>query len=400
MKRIFLKGLSLLLSALLLCACASPGGGASRAGEGSSSAVGETKTEKREETGEGKKEESEAEGKSDSGSHEVLDHAGNRVMVPNEIRRVVVDQVPILSTYMAYFKGKTPYLVGFAGSFKDSISKTVLKDIAPELMDVSNTVYAQGDLNVEAIMELKPDIILYNAGNKEHYEALSKTGIPCVGFATVKGGEGPPDPLTRYRDWLRLLEEVFGEKGKMDDFLSYGDEIVKDVRERIAAIPEGERPSAMILFRLNNGSPQVAGKGVFGDFWLRNLGLRNVAEETQGFAQTSFEQIYGWNPELLFLDGPGISPIRSEEVLNNTVEGTDFSSLDAVKNKRVYNTTLGMWNWFTPNPDAPLVYAWLACCAYPEAFRDYPLKEKIRDYYSRFYGYELNEAEIEEMLEY
>ena len=163
MKRIFLKGLSLLLSALLLCACASPGGGASRAGEGSSSAVGETKTEKREETGEGKKEESEAEGKSDSRSHEVLDHAGNRVMVPNEIRRVVVDQVPILSTYMAYFKGKTPYLVGFAGSFKDSIAKTVLKDISPELMDVSNTVYAQGDLNVEAIMELKPDIILYNA---------------------------------------------------------------------------------------------------------------------------------------------------------------------------------------------------------------------------------------------
>jgi len=150
----------------------------------------------------------------------------------------------------------------------------------------------------------------------------------------------------------------------------------------------------------NDGAQQVAGKGVFGDFWLQNLGLRNVAEETQGFAQTSFEQIYGWNPELLFLNGPGISPIRSEEVLNNTVEGADFSSLDAVKNKRVYNTTLGMWSWFTPNPDAPLVYAWLACCAYPEAFRDYPLKEKIRDYYSRFYGYDLNEAEIEEMLEY
>ena len=65
------------------------------------------------------------------GTHEVVDHAGNHVQVPNEIHRVVIDQIPILSTYMAYFEGSAPNIVGYCGSFKDTISETVLKNIAP-----------------------------------------------------------------------------------------------------------------------------------------------------------------------------------------------------------------------------------------------------------------------------
>ena len=79
----------------------------------------------------------------DTGTHTVVDHAGNTVEVPNHITRVVIDQIPILSTYMSYFGGEAPYIVGYCGSFKDTISKTVLKNIAPELMESADTVYAQ-----------------------------------------------------------------------------------------------------------------------------------------------------------------------------------------------------------------------------------------------------------------
>ena len=98
----------------------------------------------------------------ENGTHTVIDHAGNTVEVPNHITRVVIDQIPILSTYMSYFGGSAPYIVGYCGSFKDTIIKTVLKDIAPELMESADTVYAQSDLNIEEIMNLKPDVILYN----------------------------------------------------------------------------------------------------------------------------------------------------------------------------------------------------------------------------------------------
>jgi iron complex transport system substrate-binding protein len=333
-----------------------------------------------------------------SETHIVVDHAGNRVEVPNKIERIVIDQIPILSTYMAYFEGSAPHIVGYSGSFKETISETALKNIAPELLESSNTVYAQSELNIEEIIKLKPDVIFYNANNKEHEQILASSGIPSIGFATV-GADSPADPIERYKEWLILLEEVFGEKGKMDGFIKAGDKIVEDVEAKIKNIPEDKRPSTMILFKLIDGVPQVAGKGIFGDYWLQHLGVKNVAEEAKGFAQVSFEQIYEWNPQVLFLNGPGLLKLNRQDVIDNKVEGVDFSTIQAVKDARVYNTTLGMWNWFTPNPDAPLVLAWLAYNTYPEEFSDYPLETVIRDYYKNFYGYEITDDEMKGMLQ-
>ena len=335
-----------------------------------------------------------------NGTHTVVDHAGNTVEVPNTINKVVIDQIPILSTYTAYFEGNAPKIIGYCGSFKDTISKTVLKNIAPELMESADTVYAQSDLNIEEIINLKPDVILYNAGNKEHAQILQSSGIPCIGFETV-GGDNQADPLVIYQEWLELLENIFGETGKMDKFKAAGNKIIEDVESRIAKIPESERPSAMILWKYANGVPQVSGQGTFGNSWLKHLGVTDVvASEAKGFAQASMEQIYKWNPDILFLDGPGLLPLKTEDVLNNKVEGADFSTLTAVKNKRVYDTTLGMWNWFTPNPDVPLVLAWMACNTYPEAFADYPLEDVIRQYYHDWYDYDITDEEMQEMLQY
>lgn len=335
----------------------------------------------------------------DTQTHDVVDHTGNTIKVPNKIQRVVIDQIPILSTYMSYFKGKTPYIVGYAGAFKETIEKTVLKDISPELLKANETVKGQSDLNIEEIVKLKPDVIFYNANNKKHAEELKKTGIPMIGFATI-GHETPADSLLRYKQWLTLLEDVFNEKGKMKELFESGDKIVSDVKERIKKVPEDKRPSALILFKYIKGVPQVAGMGTFGDFWLKNLGVKNVAGETKGFSQTNFEEIYKWNPEILFLNGPGLLKMNTKDVLENKVEGADFSKIKAVKDKKVFDTKLGMWNWFTPNPDAPLVFAYLASKTYPEAFKDYPLKDIIKEHYKKFYNFELKDKDIEEMLNY
>lgn len=383
----------ILAASLAISACGSNAG----AKETTAAETVQTETAETESSAAAGTESADAEQADAEGTHEVVDHAGNHVQVPNEIHRVVIDQIPILSTYMAYFEGSAPNIVGYCGSFKDTISETVLKNIAPELMESSETVYAQSELNIEEIMKLQPDVILYNANNKEHAKVLESSGIPAVAFATV-GSDSPADPLERYKQWLSLLEDVFGEDGKMDAFFEKGDAIVADVEERIAKIPEDERPTAMILYKVNDGVPQVAGKGIFGDYWLQHLGVKNVAEEAQGFAQVSFEQIYDWDPEVMFVNGPGLFKVTETDILENKIEGADLSTIQAVKDGRVYDTTLGMWNWFTPNPDAPLVLAWLACNAYPEQFADYPLEDTIRDYYKECYGYEVTDEELEEMI--
>lgn len=334
----------------------------------------------------------------DDETRTITDHAGNEVTLPKEIKRVVIDQVPILSTYMAYHGGEAPYIVGYAGSLKQVAEKTVLKDIAPELMDSEETVHGQSDLNIEEIIKLKPDVIFYNATNKDRYEVLSKSGIPCVGFATI-GTLGKADPIERYGQWLTLLEDVFDEKGKTADFQKAGEKIVKDVEERIATVDRKDRPTGMILWKYNETVPIVAGKGTFGDFWLKRIGVKNVFEDAKGYAQVNVEEIYKQNPDILYLDGPGLLNMTTSDVFENKVEGFDFSNMDAVKNEKVYNSKLGMWNWLTPNPDGPLVYAWLASVTYPEAFKDYDLKGEIKDYYKTWYKYDLTDEEIDDMFD-
>lgn len=327
----------------------------------------------------------------------VTDHAGNKVEVPEKIERIVIDQIPILSTYMAFHGGKAPHIVGYAGSLKAVVSETVLKDIAPELLDSTNTVHKQGDINIEEIIKLKPDVIFYNARNVPHYEQLKKTGIPCVGFATV-GGYGPADPIERVGQWLKLLEDVYGQKGKTAAFLAAGKKIIADVEKRISLIPQEKRPTALILWKYMQGTPIISGKGVFGEFWLKRLGVKDLGLGSKGFAEVTAEQIYGWNPDILYLDGPGLLGLTSKDVLENNVEGFDFSNMKAVMHKRVYNTKLGMWNWYTPNPDAPLVLSWLAKVTYPEEFKDYDLNKMIREYYKTWYNYDLTDEQIKDMF--
>ncbi len=334
---------------------------------------------------------------SESETRVITDHAHNQVKLPKKITKIVIDQIPILSTYMAYHGGKAPYIVGYAGSLKEVISNTVLKNIAPELLNSQNTVKAQSDINVEEIIKLKPDVIFYNASNKEHYDALSKTGIPCVGFATDPVFT-KSDPIDRYQQWLRLLEDVFGEKGKMDKFITCGNKMIKDIEDKAAKIADKDRLSALTLVRYMKGTPIVCGKDFFGDYWLKRAGVKNVVLKS-GVLPVNVEQIYKWNPDILFLDGPGLLNIKVNDILGNKVEGLDLANMPAVKNKRVYNTKLGMWNWMTPNPDAPLVLAWIAKNAYPEVFKDYDLKKQIKDYYKQWYKYDVSDQDLKEMLE-
>ena len=385
-RRSFLAAMAAVSAAGVLTACGGSGNAASSAAASESASVSSEAV-------------SSAASADETGTHTVIDHGGNEVEVPNKVTRVVIDQIPILSTYMAYFEGSAPYIVGYCGSFKSVISDTVLKNIAPELLESSDTVYAQSDLNIEEIMKLNPDVILYNAGNSSHAEILKASGIPSIGFATV-GASTEADPIERYEEWLKLLEQIFNEPGKTDAFVAAGDEIVTDVEARIAEIPQTDRPSALILWKYADGVPQVSGQGTFGTYWMKRLGVTDKALEATGFAQASMEQVYSWDPDILFLDGPGLQPLRTDDVLSGNVDGADFSTLTAVQNGRVYNTTLGMWNWFTPNPDAPLVLAWLACNTYPGGFADYPLGDTIKEYYKTWYGYDVTDDELEEMLLY
>ena len=108
------------------------------------------------------------------------------------------------------------------------------------------------------------------------------------------------------------------------------------------------------------------------------------------------EQIYEWDPDIIYITN--FSPYQPEDLINNTIEGNDWSSVKAVKEGKVYKFPLGMYRWFPPASDTPLVLKWLATKNQPELFADIDMEQEVRDYYKRFYNVELTDEDIDQIF--
>lgn len=322
----------------------------------------------------------------------IIDHTGDEVVIPSKIERVVIDQIPLASAYVMFNEGKSDKLIGMSESVMESIKGTELVNIAPEILKVS-TEHNKGELNIEEMLKLKPDVVFYNANNEEHRELFKKVDLPAVGFSTSG------DPTKLYSEWLKLLEKTFQEEGKMDNVINYGQNMIDRVKERTSKIDEKDKKNVLILFNISDNGLMVSGANKhFGHFWLENINVKNAAGSVEGIKEINMEQLYIWNPDIMFIPGPGQSKVTSKDVINNKVGNCDFSSLKAVQNKEVFSSKLGMWSWYTPNPDAPLVLTWLAKKTYPDLFEDIDLEAETKAYYKNFYGYDLDKEALDDIF--
>lgn len=326
----------------------------------------------------------------------VTDHSGAEVTIPAEINGVAFEQIPLLSTYVAYFDGEAPNVVATSERLINMMDETILADIAPEALEVDTSFDKQGTINAETLLDIGPDLVFNNARNQDNRSAMEAVGLDVVGFDTLG------TPTDTYVKWLRLLEDVYGEPGKMDDKIAYGGELIDDAEARVAAVPEDEKRTALVVMQTNQGMLVVAGgqDGWFTDGWAESMNFINAtADSEQGRISVNAEQLLAWDPDVIFVTGKGQSSMTAAEILNNEIEGIDLSGLSAVQNGEVYSTELGMWNWFTPNPDAPVVANWLGSRLYPEQFEDVDLVQMTQDYYAQMYGHEVDEDRAAQIID-
>lgn len=326
----------------------------------------------------------------------VTDHSGAEVTIPAEINGVAFEQIPLLSTYVAYFDGEAPNVVATSERLINMMDETILADIAPEALEVDTSFDKQGTINAETLLDIGPDLVFNNAHNQDNRSAMEAVGLDVVGFDT-RG-----TPTDTYVKWLRLLEDVYGEPGKMDDKIAYGGELIDDAEARVAAVPEDEKRTALVVMQTNQGMLAVAGgqDGWFTDGWAESMNFINAtADSEQGQIPVNAEQLLAWDPDVIFVTGKGQSSMTAAEILNNEIEGIDLSGLSAVQNGEVYSTELGMWNWFTPNPAAPVVANWLGSRLYPEQFEDVDLVQMTQDYYAQMYGHEVDEDRAAQIID-
>ena len=350
------------------------------------------------ETEETKAEETEAEATEETktGTHVIVDHLGIEVEVPYEVNRIAVGNILPLPSVLTVFFDSAEKIVGMSPNSMSAAENGLLGELYPDILK-AETGYMNGtDINLEELMKLEPDIVLYSASQPEQGEQLRNAGFAAVALSVNKWEYNAIETLNQ---WIRLLSEIFPDNDKTEVVAKHSDEIYNMVQERVADIPEEERERVFFLFKYSDTDMETSGSKFFGQFWADAVGAVNVAEEitTDNQVAANMEQVYKWNPTIIFITN--FTAAQPDDLYNNTIGNYDWSAVDAVKNQKVYKMPLGMYRSYTPGADTPVTLLWFAKNTYPELFEDIDMIQETKDYYKEVFGVELTDDQASAIFE-
>ena len=329
------------------------------------------------------------EGNEATGTRTIVDHLGETVEIPAKIERVaIVDLLPLPSVLAAYQGGNVDNLVAMPPDSLNAAKNSILSVYAPDILNVSTECFAGGETNMEELLKLEPDVILYSgATNTEIFKAA---GVLAVCFSPTAAG---PNTIETLGKWIELLEEVFNKKSKVTGIVEYGRKAEEEINKRLESLSEDEKVNVLMINQYTASNLMVAGKGTFGEYWCNATSSNNVALAAEKNS-VNMEQVYQWNPDKIFLST--LTSFMPRDLYENTAgTGHDWSTVKAVEEKEVYKFPLGMHRWWPPSTDAPLSLWWIAKKTYPQLFEDINMEEMTKDYYKEFYGMELSDEDIE-----
>lgn len=322
----------------------------------------------------------------------IVDQVGNEVVLPQKIERVVIASVwPLASVYVLSMG--TDKLVGLDPAIISAAENSMLIKIAPEISEIESGFSKNGYMNAEELLKLNPDVVLYSSGVPEDYEVAKQAGIPAVGFSlSIKDYNA----IETINSWIELLEEVMGEDLSSSEYVEYGQEMQKMIGDKLKDLEESSKPTSMVIHKYSENTVNVPGSKTWADYWISASGGRNVAAEFEGTKTSNIEQIYKWNPDKIFITN--FNDALPEDIYNNKLCNVDWSKLTAYKNHSVIKLPLGMYRWYVTCSDSPMMLLWLAKQQHPQLFEDVDFNKTMKEFYEKFYNFELTDEDIEQIL--
>lgn len=322
----------------------------------------------------------------------ITDHLGEQVEIPADPQRIVIGSIlPLPSVYCMY-AGSADKIIGMVPSSMAAAQNSYLAKLYPNVVNCDTSFAINGEINAEELLKINPDVVFYLASSQADKDAFKASGIPSVGFATNLAGY---NSMGTYVSWIELLDQIFGKSEKSQQMIEYGYGVEKQISEKVASIDSKDKPKVLILFQYNNGTIIAGGSKFFSQYWIETSGGINVAADLVAQGQVNMEQIYEWDPDIIYITN--FSPVLAEDILENKIDGEDWSPVKAVKEGKVYKIPMGTYRWFPPSSDTPLALQWFAKHNQPEVFKDIDMDKEIKTYYKNFYNVTLTDDDLQNM---
>ena len=315
----------------------------------------------------------------------IVDQLGKTIELDGVPERVATTIMPFPYIYYAVV-GNSDNLIGCNPSSIVAYENSALKYMYPELAN-ANTDFVDTSfvVNVEEVLKLKPDVVFQWNYMDEEIEKMEAAGIKVV---ALEYGD-----LEDLETWIRIIGTMFDKEERAEELITYFHESVAEVTDKIATLPEEEISNILIL----SDNLKVTGTG-FSKYWIENSGAFNPAGDLSGEAlNVNMEQIYEWNPSIIYIGN--FTDLQPSDLVENKLDGQDWSVVDAVQNGQVYKIPIGGYRWDPPGVETPLMIKWLAKIQHPELFADMDMREEVTEFYKDVYNFDMTDEILDEILE-
>lgn len=289
-------------------------------------------------------------GETNSGTMEVTDLKGRTVTLPTNIERVVVTFN--LEEYLAVTgEAGVDKLVGWSHKYwkgrRDDAYNAYTKAL-PALESIPDVGY-NGDISIEAIISLQPDVVLASATGANYnalepaFDLLHQAGIEIVFFNFHK------QTIETHQQSIQLIGKVMGQEERAAELARLYEEQMNLVYDRLKDLPDEDRPSVYMEF---SRGPSVIGNSWSEQMWgaqIRECGGVNIAAGQEGASvDVPAEQVLAANPDFIIMSGClqsddtdnvvmgyGADRELAREHLEAYKSRDGWSSLNAVKNNNM-----------------------------------------------------------------
>ena len=286
------------------------------------------------------------------------DKLGRTVTVPVPVKRAVFlisyELIPVLGVWDRV-----------AGVGRWAYDNDLVKQSKPDIRSIPS-VGSGTDVNVEALMKLKPDLVLTWTFKPELIRFMEERGLKVIAIY--------PESLAELYDVMRLDGRLFEREARMERAIGEMEVIFRMVRDRVARIPDSQRKKVLYI-----GSKPTIVSGAIGvtNDMITLIGARNPASMLrQRNIDVPIERIIEWNPDVIIIWGN--ARYAPSDLTNNP----QWRLIPAVRKGQVYKSP--EWNTWSPRL-APFAL-WMAAMTYPEYFKDVDMDKVVDEFHRKVFG--------------
>ena len=311
----------------------------------------------------------------------VTDGAGRPVLVPHRVSRVFPAGPPAA---ILLYTLAPDLLLGWPRAPRPEERPYLLPEVAAR-PEVGRLTGRGNTANLEAVLHLKPDLILDVGSTDATYVSLAdrvqaQTGIPYA----LLDGRLDAAALT-YRILGRLVRREAGAA----ELAGLAAGLLHDVLSRVGQVAPNDRPR--VYFARGPRGLETALAGSINAEALDLMGARNVAGQRGGLAAVSLEQVLAWDPEVIVaIDQDFARAVRSDPA---------WAAVAAVRAGRVHLAPKLPFGWVDVPPSVNRLTGlrWLGKALHPALFPD-DLGPAARDLYARLYHVSPTDDQMEQVL--